>query len=107
MYVIEKRPRKATPDERQAAGRRDSIPEFNTFHERLTTQNVNPASKLGNAMVYSLKYWSRLTVYCTDGRLEIDNNDIENEIRPFAVGKKSGCFRRSWLAPGQARIFTV
>src|SRR5690606_22826674 len=41
---------------------------------------------------YSMKRWNELTVFLTDARLEIDNNKIENEIRPIALGRKNYLF---------------
>src|SRR5690606_23106893 len=50
---------------------------------------VTPKSPIGKALSYSMKRWNELTVFLTDARLEIDNNKIENEIRPFALGRKN------------------
>ena len=47
-------------------------------------------------MDYALGQWSTLTVYLDDGRVEIDNNLVENAIRPTAIGKKN------WLFVGEA-----
>jgi transposase len=52
---------------------------------------VPPASKLGQAVSYTLNQWQRLERYLTSGHYRIDNNWVENAIRPFAVG------RRNWL----------
>ena len=49
----------------------------------------------GKAITYTLKQWPRLVVHCGDGRLEIDNNLIENKIRPFAVGRNTWLFSTS------------
>jgi len=46
-----------------------------------------PQSPLGEAMDYTLGIWSTLEVYLDDGRVEIDNNLVENAIRPTAIGK--------------------
>ena len=46
---------------------------------------------------YSLNHWTELTNYIKDGMLHIDNNLIENNIRPFALG------RRNWLFAGNPR----
>ena len=55
-----------------------------------------PQSLLGTAIDYALGQWGTLTVYLNDGRVEIDNNLVENAIRPTAIGKKN------WLFIGQA-----
>jgi hypothetical protein len=51
-----------------------------------------PQSLLGQAISYALGQWSTLTVYLGDGRVEIDNNLVENAIRPTALGKKNWLF---------------
>ena len=51
-----------------------------------------PHSLLGQAIDYALGQWSTLETYVADGRVEIDNNLVENAIRPTAVGKKNWLF---------------
>lgn len=51
--------------------------------------------KLGKALRYCLTHWTNLTHYLKDGRIEIDNNLIENAIRPFALGRKNWLFAGS------------
>ena len=55
-----------------------------------------PQSLLGTAIDYALGQWPTLIVFLTDGRVEIDNNLVENAIRPTALGKKN------WLFMGDA-----
>jgi transposase len=55
-----------------------------------------PQSFLGIALDYALGQWKTLAVYLADGRVEIDNNLVENAIRPTALGKKN------WLFVGEA-----
>jgi transposase len=55
-----------------------------------------PQSSLGQAIDYALGQWPTLTVYLNNGRVEIDNNLVENAIRPTAIGKKN------WLFIGDA-----
>jgi transposase len=55
-----------------------------------------PQSLLGIAIDYALGQWHTLGVYLEDGRVEIDNNLVENAIRPTAIGKKN------WLFVGEA-----
>ena len=61
-----------------------------------TSRRFLPRSLMGAAVDYALTQWPTLLVYLDDGRLEIDNNLIENAIRPTAVGKKN------WLFIGEA-----
>ena len=52
-----------------------------------------PKSLLGAAIDYALGQWSTLQVYLGNGRVEIDNNLVENAIRPTALGKKNWLFK--------------
>jgi transposase len=56
---------------------------------------VLPKSKIGKAIAYSLPRWDRLSLYTTDGRLQLDNNTIENAMRPIALGRKNFLFAGS------------
>ena len=61
---------------------------------RMTVANGGGTAR---AMDYSLRRWAALSRYATDGRLPIDNNPVENTIRPIAIGKKN------WLFVGSER----
>jgi transposase len=56
---------------------------------------VPPKSTLGKALGYLSNEWNKLIRYLEDGRLEIDNNRIENAIRPFVIGRKGWLFSDS------------
>src|SRR5690606_36885763 len=56
-----------------------------------------PQSAMGKAIQYALGQWEGFDVFVRDGRLELDNNHVENAIRPTAVGK------RNWLFVGNAQ----
>lgn len=56
---------------------------------------VLPKSPIGEAINYTLNLWPRLIRYVNDGKLEIDNNLIENKIRPIAIGRKNYQFAGS------------
>ena len=58
-------------------------------------ENTLPKGKAGVAIAYMHKNWKKLTSYTQDGRLNIDNNPVENAIRPFAIGRKNGLFSDS------------
>ena len=53
---------------------------------------ILPQSSLGKAISYALGQWQSLEVYLKDGTIEIDNNLVENAIRPTALGKKNWLF---------------
>jgi transposase len=56
---------------------------------------VLPKSAIGMALAYSIQRWPRLMIYTTDGKLNIDNNPVENCIRPVAIGRKNYLFAGS------------
>ncbi|MFT5124529.1 MAG: transposase, partial [Verrucomicrobiales bacterium] len=56
--------------------------------------DITPGSKSGKACAYALGQWSHMKNYLSDGRIEIDNNLMENEIRPITLGRKN------WLSIG-------
>jgi transposase len=56
---------------------------------------IVPQSTIGQAMQYSLQRWDKLMLYTIDGRLEIDNNLVENAIRPVAIRRKNYLFAGS------------
>jgi len=56
---------------------------------------VLPQSAIGKALAYSLTRWGKLKIYTTNGKLNIDNNPVENAIRPVAIGRKNYLFAGS------------
>ncbi len=67
-----------------------------------------PKSPLGTAITYTLNLWPRLTTYLEDGHIEIDNNKVENAIRPFVIGRKNFLFSGSpWGAHASASLYTL
>jgi len=102
LYRIEKQLReaKAGPQQRQAVRASQSRMIIERIHRALSLIKLKgrqlPQSALGKAIDYTLTMWPMLTVYLEDGRVEIDNNPVENAIRPTAIGKKN------WLFIGEA-----
>ncbi len=63
-----------------------------------------PKSELGKACDYSLKHWNYLSTYLEHGQVAIDNNAMENAIRPTAVGKKNWlCVSRKEVSDGNLK----
>lgn len=58
----------------------------------LVSKRVLPQSLLGRAINYAQDLWTELNRYVEDGLVEIDNNSVENSIRPSAIGKKNWLF---------------
>jgi transposase len=71
-----------------------SVPILNALKKWLDdiAPKVLPDSKLGDAISYTLNQWDYLTRYAQDGRMPIDNNLLERDIRIFATGRKSWLF---------------
>lgn len=74
-----------------------SVPVLNAFGEWMKKQylEVTPKSPIGKALGYSIERWERLSLYTRDGKLNIDNNPVENSIRPVALGRKNYLFAGS------------
>jgi transposase len=102
LYRIEceLREQRAGPALRQAARSGQSQPIVERVRKALlllkSSRRHLPQSLFGQAIDYALGQWENLTVYLSDGRVEIDNNLVENAIRPTAIGKKN------WLFVGEA-----
>jgi len=60
-----------------------------------TLAATSAKSDLAKAILYSLKRWVALTRYADDGRIEMDNNAAEREIRAVALGRKNWLFAGS------------
>ena len=102
LYRVEARLRehKAGPQLRAAVRAHESRPIIERLERALIRLKSSgrhlPQSLLGIAIDYALGQWRTLDVYLGDGRVEIDNNLVENAIRPTALGKKN------WLFMGDA-----
>lgn len=98
LYEIESRLRstRAGPELREAVRASESLPILNRIHKAthllLQRHRITPGSTFGKALKYVLGQWKMLQVPFHDGHLEIDNNGVENAIRPTAVGKKNWLF---------------
>ncbi len=101
LYRIERQARDEMPGggETQASylrrfRQKHSIPVLDALKVWLDdiAPKVVPDTKLGDAVSYSLNQWEYLTRYVEDGRMPIDNNLLERDIRVFATGRKSWLF---------------
>lgn len=96
LYGIERglRQSNAPPECRRWVRRAQSLPLVEILHEKILIQREShlPQSKLGEAVTYALGQFDQFAVYLEDGRMEIDNNRIENAIRPAKLGLKNYLF---------------
>jgi transposase len=98
LYEIERRLRRqrAGPALRDAYRTSQSTPICRRIHRVLQrwyiTRRFLPKSTMGKAVSYALSQWESLEVYLKEPEIEIDNNLVENAIRPTALGKKNWLF---------------
>jgi len=108
LYKIERfaRANKFTPVERFDVRQEESMSILNSMHHWMKENivQVTPKSAIGKALSYSLSRWDKLMLYASDGRLEIDNNLVENSIRPIAIGRKNYLFAGSHEAAQRAAM---
>ena len=109
LYAIERyaRQESMTPAERRDLRQKQSIPILDELGEWISRvgPQTEPKSALGKAMYYAAAHWEKLNVYVQDGSLEIDNNLVENQIRPTVLGKKNYLFAGSHKAAQRAAMF--
>ena len=99
LYAIEREAKMIGPEERWRLRQQRAKPIALVLHAWLVAQRlrVPDGSGTAKALDYSLKRWVALTRYVDDGAVPIDNNHIEQQIRPVALG------RRNWLFAGSLR----
>ncbi|HMB89929.1 MAG TPA: IS66 family transposase [Rhodothermales bacterium] len=97
LYRVEKQAKKLTPEKRYEHRQRHANPVLDELRNWLdkTLPQVPPTSATGKALHYLHAEWEKLIRYLDDGRLEIDNNQAENAIRPFVLGRKNWLFSDS------------
>ncbi len=99
LYAIERQAQQMDSASRAQLRQEQAQPRLEAMHEWLIgiRQQTADNSGLAKAIDYSLKRWSALARYAQSGELPIDNNAVENSIRPIAIGKKN------WLFAGSER----
>ena len=110
LYQIEREARELEPDERHQLRQEKSKPVIDKLQAWLTKTlpRVAPKTKLGEALHYLHKQWPALVRYLDDGRYPIDNNAIENAIRPFAIGRKNWLFSKTQAgARASANLYSL
>ena len=113
LYAIEAELRKktdGTAQQRCEYRQQHSQPVMQQLYEWLNQHHltVPSSSATAKAINYSLKRWPALSRYLDDGNLPVDNNWVENQMRPWALGRKNWLFAGS-LRSGQraANIMTL
>ncbi len=99
LYEIESEIRDLEPDLRRRIRQEKAVPVMDRLHAWMIAQRdlVPEGSAISKALDYSLRRWAALSRYLDDGAVPIDNNWAENQIRPWALGRKN------WLFAGSLR----
>jgi len=109
LYMVEREAREQglTADQRKELRLNKSLPIANELGRELSKmyRDVLPKSPLGNALNYIIPRWDSLLAYLYDGMLEIDNNLVENSIRPNALGRKNYLFAGSHNGAQRTAMF--
>jgi transposase len=94
LYAIEASVRGHAPETRLAARTKLAAPIIAAFRPWLEAQlsRIPQSSRLAEDIRYTLGIWPGLTRFLEDGRLELDTNPVENQIRPIALTRKNALF---------------
>jgi len=94
LYTIDSETKKLPPADRTEERRRLAAPLLDAFRTWLDIEDllVLPKSPIGKAISYARNQWEALTRFLDDGRLRLDNNISELELRRQAVGRKNWLF---------------
>ncbi len=109
LYAIERQIKEAELDDEAIVQLRqqEALPIMQTLKAWMETEYPNivvKKSPIAQAMGYFLPRWAKFCIYTTDACLNIDNNLVENAIRPIAVGRKNYLFAGSHEAAGRAAM---
>jgi hypothetical protein len=100
LYDIERRGRDRSDAARGELRQKESrkfLDRLGAWLDGPEAKDVLPSSKLGEALSYLRNHWEALQVYASDGRLPIDNNQVERLMKRIAIGRKN------WLFVGSLR----
>lgn len=108
LYAVERRAKEGKLDAEQIKECRlaESLPIINELGKWIFEEikSTLPKSQIGKAMAYAYARWDALSAYLYDGNLHIDNNLVENAIRPVALGRKNYLFAGSHEAAQRAAM---
>jgi transposase len=108
LYAVERtiREEALTDDAVLQLRQKEAVPVLGALQQWMTGEytKVLPKSPIGQAIAYSLSRWKKLCIYTTNAPLQIDNNPVENAIRPVAIGRKNYLFAGSHDAAQRAAM---
>lgn len=108
LYALERKIEEEglTKEEALQLRQQEAVPVLKTLKEWMLKElpKVLPTSPVGKAMTYFIKRYDKLLVYTTNADLRIDNNRVENAVRPVAIGRKNYLFAGSHEAAQRAAM---
>ncbi len=108
LYAVERKAREDLLDAEQIKELRlkEALAKYNLLGKWISANIAKalPKSPIGLAMKYTLERWDELGHYMYDGRLQIDNNNVENALRGIAVGRKNYLFAGSHEGAQRAAV---
>ena len=106
LYQVERAAADLSADDRRARRHAQSVPILAEIDEtrKALRQTVLPKSPLGDALGYLTNQWDALQRFVDDGRVAIDNNRAENQLRVIAVGRKNWLFAGSMAGAHRAAL---
>lgn len=109
LYAVERKAREnqLSASQRKELRLNEALPVANELGKLMVkmAQGTLPKNPLGQALSYAIARWDNLLNYLYDGSLEIDNNLVENAIRPNAIGRKNFLFAGSHEGARRAAMF--
>jgi transposase len=108
LYAVERscKEQNLTFDEIKLIRQQESTPILTSLGEWMKKEYIDAIKKsnIGKALAYSIERWERLSKYTENGMLHIDNNPVENSIRPVALGRKNYGYTSYFLSTGTSRL---
>jgi hypothetical protein len=97
IYAIEARVRGTSAEIRLAARQNETTRLMEDLKARMTEvrDGISAQSSLAEAIRYALHHWDGLTLFLSDGRVEVDSNTVERSMRPIALGRRNSLFSGS------------
>ena len=86
---------KMSPKRRLAVRQFDSAPLLSDLRNWFETARLPGRSPTAEAISYALKHWEGLALFLHDGRIELDSNSVERNMRTIALGRKNALFAGS------------
>jgi transposase len=97
IYAIEERVRGTSAAIRLAARANETRALMGELKARMSDvlKDISSKSPLAEAIRYTLGHWDGLTLFLTDGRVEVDTNTVERSMRPIGIGRRNSLFSGS------------